>query len=74
MGTLRRTDMSSKKFVYLLMMVAIVCGFTLAGTAHGQSKDFINFQGTVTKSDGTSTAGLVIKGVRVDHACGKLDC
>ena len=60
--------MSSKKFVYLLMMVAIVCGLTLAGTAHGQTKDHINFQGTVTKSDGTSTAGLVIKGVRVDHA------
>ena len=61
--------MSSKKFVYLLMMVAIVCGLLLAGgTAHGQSKDHINFQGTVTKSDGTSVAGLVIKGVRVDHA------
>ena len=63
--------MSSKKFVYLLMMVAIVCGFVVAGgTAHGQSKIFINFQGTVVKSDGTSVAGLVIKGVRVDHATG----
>ena len=47
--------MSSKKFVYLLMMVAIVCGLTLAGTAHGQTKSLISFQGTVTKSDGTST-------------------
>ena len=59
--------MSSKKFVYLLMMVAIVCGLTLAGTAHGQTKDHITFQGTVTKSDGTATAGLVVKGVRIDH-------
>ena len=62
--------MSSKKFVYLLMMVAIVCGLTLADTAHGQTKSFIIFQGTVTKSDGTSTAGLVIKGVRIDPAAG----
>ena len=59
--------MSSKKFVYLLMMVAIVCGLTLAGTAHGQTKDHMTFQGTVTKSDGTTTAGLVVKGVRIDH-------
>ena len=66
MGTLRRTDMSSKKFVYLLMMVAIVCGFTLADTAHGQSRDVVIFQGTVTKSDGTSTAGLMIEGERID--------
>ena len=63
--------MSSKKFVYLLMMVAIVCGFVVAGgTAHGQTKSQISFQGTVVKSDGTSVAGLVIKGVRVDHAAG----
>ena len=63
--------MSSKKFVYLFMMVAIVCGFVVAGgTAHGQSKSQISFQGTVVKSDGTSVAGLVIKGVRVDHAAG----
>ena len=29
--------MSSKKFVYLLMMVAIVCGFIGSDAAHGQS-------------------------------------
>ena len=59
--------MSSKKFMYLLMMVAIVCGFIASDVAHGQSKDHINFQGTVTKSDGTSVAGLVVKAVRIDR-------
>ena len=39
--------MSSKKLVYLLMMVAIVCGFIASDVAHGQSKVFINFEGTV---------------------------
>lgn len=58
--------MSSKKLVYLFMTL-LVCGFTLAGTAHGQSKDHINFQGTVTKGDGSSVAGLVLKAVRIDH-------
>ena len=59
--------MSSKKFVYLLMMVAIVCGVIASDVAHGQSKDLINFEGTVSKSDGTSVAGLVLKAVRIDH-------
>ena len=59
--------MSSKKFVYLLMMVVIVCGFIASDAAHGQSKDFIIFEGTITKSDGTSVAGLVLKAVRIEH-------
>ena len=57
--------MSSKKFVYLLMMAAIVCGFIASDVAH--AKDFIFFEGTVTKSDGTSVAGLVLRAERIDH-------
>ena len=57
--------MSSKKFVYLLMMVAIVCGFTLAGTAHGQSTGSITIKGTLTEADGTPAAGYSITGETV---------
>ena len=36
--------MSSKKFVYLFMMVAIVCGFIAADTAYGQSVPIVAFK------------------------------
>lgn len=57
--------MSSKKFVYLLMMVAIVCGFTLADTVHGQSTGSISFKGTVLDADGNPAPGYAITGETV---------
>ena len=64
MGTLRRTDMSSKKLVYLFM-ASIVCGFMVAGTAHGQSSSIFNIEGTIENSDGTPAAGLAVSGERI---------
>ena len=56
--------MSSKKLVYLFM-VSIVCGFMVAGTAHGQSSSTFNIEGTIENSDGTPAAGLAVKGERI---------
>ena len=56
--------MSSKKLVYLLM-VSIVCGFIVAGTAHGQSSSTFTIEGTVTNSDETPAAGLAVRGERI---------
>ena len=56
--------MSSKKLVYLLM-VSIVCGFIVAGTAHGQSSSTFIIEGTVTNSDETPAAGLAVRGERI---------
>ena len=56
--------MSSKKLAYLFM-VSIVCGFVVAGTAHGQSSSFFNIEGTIENSDGTPAAGLAVKGERI---------
>jgi adhesin/invasin len=64
MGTLRRIDMSSKKFVYLLM-VAIVFGFMTSGAAYGQSTGSLSFKGTVMEADGTPAPGYVISGETV---------
>ena len=64
MGTLRRTDMSSKKLVYLFT-VLIVCGLIAGGTAHGQSSSTFNIEGTVTNSDGERAAGLAVSGERI---------
>ena len=64
MGTLRRTDMSSKKLAYLFM-VSIVCGFVVAGTAHGQSVTSFNIGGTVTNSDGDPVTGAVVRFERI---------
>ena len=52
--------MSSKKFVYLLM-VLIVCGSITGGITHGQSTDSFRIEGTVTNPDGTPAAGLQIQ-------------
>ena len=57
--------MSSKKFVYLLMMVAIVCGFIASDAAHGQSTGNISVKGTVTEADGTPAVGYAISGATV---------
>ena len=57
--------MSSKKFVYLLMMVAIVCGFIAGDTAHGQSTGSLSFKGTVMEADGTPAPGYAISGETV---------
>ena len=57
--------MSSKQFVYLLMMVAIVCGFIASDTAHGQSTGSITVKGTVMEADGTPVAGYAISGEAV---------
>ena len=56
--------MSSKKLVYLFA-VLIVCGLLVGGTAQGQSTSNFNIGGTVTNSDGTSAAGLTVKGERI---------
>ena len=56
--------MSSKKLVYLFM-ASIVCGFMVAGTAHGQSSSIFNIEGTIENSDGTPAAGLTVKGERI---------
>ncbi len=55
--------MSSKKFVYLLMMVAIVCSFITSDTAYGQSKTAnLLFKGTVQNADGTLAPGHSVAG------------
>ena len=56
--------MSSKKLVYLFM-ASIVCGFMVAGTAHGQSSSIFNIEGTIENNDGTPAAGLAVKGARI---------
>ena len=56
--------MSSKKLAYLFM-VSIVCGFVVAGTAHGQSSSVFNIVGTIENSDGTPAAGLTVKVERI---------
>ena len=56
--------MSSKKLAYLFM-VSIVCGFVVAGTAHGQSSSIFNIEGTIENSDGTPAAGLAVSGERI---------
>ena len=57
--------MSSKKFVYLLMMVAIVCGFMASEAAYGQSTGSITIKGTVMEADGTPAPGYAISGETV---------
>ena len=57
--------MSSKKFVYLFMMVAIVCGFIATDAAHGQSTGSITFKGTVIDGDGNPAPGYAISGETV---------
>ena len=57
--------MSSKKFVYLLMMLAIVCGFIASDAAHGQSTGSLSFKGTVMEADGTPAPGYAITGETV---------
>ena len=44
--------MSSKKFVYLVMTVAIVCGLIAGSTAHGQSTGVLSIDGNVLDADG----------------------
>ena len=56
--------MSSKKLVYLFM-ASIVCGFMVAGTAHGQSSGNFNIEGTIENNDGTPAAELAVKGARI---------
>ena len=57
--------MSSKKFVYLLMMVSIVCGFIVGDTAYGQSTGSLSFKGTVMEAEGTPAPGYAISGETV---------
>ena len=52
--------MSSKKFVYLFMMVAIVCGFVVADPAYGQSVPIVTFKGDVLNADGTPAPGYAL--------------
>ena len=53
--------MSSKKFVYLLMTVAIVCGF-IAVAPPTDSLPLVSFKGTVLNDDGTPAPGYAISG------------
>ena len=57
--------MSSKKLVYLLMMLAIACGFIASDAAHGQSTGSLSFKGTVMEADGTPAPGYAITGETV---------
>ena len=57
--------MSSKKFVYLVMTVAIVCGLIVGDTAHGQSTGALTFKGKVLNADGTPAPGYTISGEAV---------
>ena len=57
--------MSSKKFVYLVMTVAIVCGLIAGDTAHGQSTGALTFKGKVLNADGTPAPGYIISGEAV---------
>ena len=55
--------MSSKKFVYLLMTVALVCGFIMGDTAYGQSRSSsLLVKGTVWNADGTPVTGHTVAG------------
>ena len=55
--------MSSKKFIYLLVMAAIVCGLIAGDTAYGQDKAAnLLFKGTVQNPDGTPAAGHTVAG------------
>ena len=54
--------MSSKKFVYLVMTVAIVCGLIAGDTAHGQSTGALTFKGKVLNADGTPAPGYTVSG------------
>ena len=56
--------MSSKKFVYLLM-VAIVFGFMTSGAVYGQSTGALTFKGKVLNADGTPAPGYTISGETV---------
>ena len=65
--------MSSKKFVYLLMMVAIVCGLIAGDIAHGQSVPIATFKGTVMNDDGTPAPGYAISAETVPINTGLQD-
>ena len=52
--------MSSKKFVYLLMTVALVCGLIAGSTAHGQSTGSLTFNGNVLDADDNPAPGHTI--------------
>ena len=52
--------MSSKKFVYLLIAVALVCGFIMGDTAHGQSTGSLTFGGSVLDADDNAVPGYTI--------------
>ncbi len=52
--------MSSKKFVYLLIAVALVCGFIMGDTAHGQSTGSLAFGGSVLDADDNAVPGYTI--------------
>ena len=52
--------MSSKKFVYLVMTVAIVCGLIAGDTAHGQSAGSLTFHGNVLDADDNPAPGYTI--------------
>ena len=55
--------MSSKKFVYLLMTVVIVCGFIASDIAYGQAKSSnLVVKGTVWNADGTAATGHTVAG------------
>ena len=57
--------MSSKKFVYLVMTVAIVFGFMTSGAVYGQSTGTLTFKGKVLNADGTPAPGYTISGETV---------
>ena len=65
--------MSSKKFVYLLMTVAIVCGLIAGDIAHGQSVPIATFKGTVMNDDGTPAPGYAISAETVPINAGLQD-
>ena len=52
--------MSSKKFVYLLIAVALACGFIMGDTAHGQSTGSLTFSGSVLDADENPVPGYTI--------------
>ena len=52
--------MSSKKFVYLLMTVAIVFGFMTSGAVYGQSAGTLTFHGNVLDADDNPAPGHTI--------------
>ena len=52
--------MSSKKLVYLFMMVAVACSLIAADTAYGQSIPIVTFKGNILNADGTPAPGYAI--------------